>query len=224
MSDILQHSISVFLSFFAIMNPVANTAAFLGLTGHLTPSLRKKIALKALITTFILILTFAILGSAIFNLFGITLPALRIAGGILVFLIGYEMLHGKSSKMHTPNKVNPPIDSTIETNKAMDLAISPLAVPLLGGPGTIATAMNYSATGNMIEIIITAITFACLCVITYFCFIYSKVLIRLIGDSGITMITRLMGLILAVIGIQMLTEGIYGSVSAYSSFIKTAGA
>lgn len=205
MSELLQHTFSVFLAFFAIMNPIANTAVFVGLTGNEEQSTQKKIAFKALIITFFIMMTFAILGNTIFHLFGITLPALRITGGILVFLIGYQMLHGENSKMHKPKE-----------NNDADIAISPLAVPILAGPGTIATAMNYSATGDWAEIIVTISAFSVLCLFTYVCFIFGQRLIRFIGVSGVSIVTRLMGLILAVIGMQMLLEGVFGAISDYN--------
>lgn len=198
MTDLWPHIISVFLGFFAIMNPIANTAAFAGLVGDKSRAEQIKIAAKALVVTFFIIVAFAILGKAIFHLFGITISALRITGGILVFLVGYHMLNGKNSKLHSA-----------ESNTAQsDLAISPLAVPLLAGPGTIATAMNFSSAGDMASIVITVSVFALLCLITFLCFIFSSNILKLIGDSGISIVTRLMGLILAVIGTQMIITGV----------------
>ncbi|WKE64254.1 MarC family protein [Gallaecimonas kandeliae] len=197
--------VTVFLGFFAIMNPVANTAAFAGLVGDRDKKDQYRIAAKALLITFAVILAFSLLGKAIFQLFGITLPALRITGGILVFLIGYHMLNGSGSKLHSAG-------SSEET----DVAVSPLAVPLLAGPGTIATAMNYSASGGLTGIVVTLSVFALLCLITFICFIFSARILALIGQSGLGMVTRLMGLILAVIGTQMAMAGVL-------AFIKLPG-
>jgi len=96
MSDLFQHALSVFLGLFAVMNPIANTAVFVGLTNKEEQSAQMKIAFRAVTISFFIVVAFAILGKAIFHLFGITLPALRLAGGVLVFLIGYQMLHGES--------------------------------------------------------------------------------------------------------------------------------
>ena len=197
MSQVFEHAITVFMAFFAIMNPIANTAVFYGLTADEDRSEQAKIASKSIVITFVVILLFAVLGKAIFHLFGITLPALRITGGILVFLVGYHMLHGSNSKLHTAQE-----------SQDTDIAVSPLAVPLLAGPGTIATAMNYSAAGGWTEITVTVIMFAVLCVITYICFISSSKILMVIGESGLGIVTRLMGLILAVIGAQMGIVGI----------------
>ena len=203
MSDLYTQMITVFLGFFAIMNPIANTAAFAGLVGDKSKAEQIKIAAKALVITFIVILSFALLGKAIFHLFGITISALRITGGILVFLVGYHMLNGHSSKMHSAQE-----------HEESDIAVSPLAVPLLAGPGTIATAMNYSSSGGLSGILVTLSVFAVLCIVTFFCFIFSSRILALIGKSGLDIVTRLMGLILAVIGMQMVIEGVTEVVKA----------
>jgi multiple antibiotic resistance protein len=197
MSDLYIKLTTVFLGFFAIMNPIANTAAFQGLAGDKDKSEQFRIASKALIITFIVVLIFSLLGKMIFHLFGITLPALRITGGILVFLVGYHMLNGVGSKLHSG-----------ESDDETDIAVSPLAVPLLAGPGTIATAMNYSASGGATGILVTVSVFAVLCVITFFCFIFSSNIMAVVGKSSLSIITRLMGLILAVVGMQMVIVGI----------------
>ncbi|MCJ8349572.1 MarC family protein [Moritella sp.] len=205
MNLLFEHALTVFMAFFAIMNPIANTTVFAGLTGRMGKSEQVKVAVKSLTITFVIIVLFSILGKSIFHLFGITLPALRITGGILVFLVGYHMLQGKSSKLHTA-----------EDNNDSDVAVSPLAVPLLAGPGTIATAMNYSSAGGWGEIIITISAFAVLCLITFVCFIFSSKIISAIGESGLGIVTRLMGLILAVIGVEMLIGGVTDVISTVS--------
>ena len=91
------HAFTVFMGFFAIMNPIANTPVFLGLTANNSPGDRRKIAAKALIMSFAIILLFSAAGKLIFDLFGITLPAFRIMGGLLVALVGYHMLQGGGS-------------------------------------------------------------------------------------------------------------------------------
>jgi multiple antibiotic resistance protein len=203
--DLWQNILGIFLTFFAIMNPIANTAAFVSLTGNQERSVQIKIAIKALTLSFIIVLIFALFGKTIFHLFGITLPALKITGGVLIFIIGYQMLHGETSKMHTPH-------SEFDT----DIAISPLAIPLLAGPGTITTTMNFAAAGGWLEISITLITFAALCVITFFFFIFGQKLTKAMGAKSLKIITRLMGLILAVVGTQMLLLGIFEAIDTFS--------
>lgn len=205
MKTLIVHSVTVFLAFFAVMNPIANAAAFVGLTADQDRVTRKRTAIQSMITAFCIILFFCVLGKAIFELFGITLPALRITGGVLIFLVGYHMLEGKPSKLHHPGEGSADNDSSQGAN----VAISPLAIPILAGPGTIATALNYSATGSLAEGAVTIAAFSVLCLITLAAFLSGDRLIKLLGASGMDVITRLMGLILAVVGTQMLIEGIH---------------
>ena len=113
--------------------------------------------------------------------------------------------------MHRPQEDPAEGDPTDERN----VAISPLAIPILAGPGTIATAMNYSATGSYVESAITIAAFSVLCVITFVAFLSGDRLIRILGRSGMDVVTRLMGLILAVVGTQMLIQGIHDAKSLF---------
>ena len=207
MNELIGHTLSVFLGFFAIMNPIANTPIFLGLTAGDSPQVVRQVARNAMLLTFVLIVTFSLLGRFIFEMFGITLPAFRITGGILVGLIGYNMLQGEQSTVQTPTKE----DAEDSLRTQLSVAVSPLAVPILAGPGTIATAMNFAAAGGDHELAVTALAFAVLCIITYFCFVFGQGMVRFLGQSGLNVVTRMMGLILAVIGVQMLIEGIKGA-------------
>ena len=94
MDGFLGHALSVFMGFFAIMNPIANTPVFLGLTAGDDAGTRRKVAARALIASFIIIVVFCAAGKLIFDLFGITLPAFRITGGVLVAIVGFHMLQG----------------------------------------------------------------------------------------------------------------------------------
>ena len=206
MSGLLNHTITVFLAFFAIMNPVANTTVFLGLTDGETPAVKRAIAFKSLFIAFAIVLVFCLFGRMLFELFGITLPAFRIAGGALVILVGFQMLHGAPSRMHHPRE-----DAAGDEDAALSVAVSPLAMPILAGPGTLTTAMNFSASGNSMHIIITVAVFALLCLITYVFFLTGQRLGGFIGKGGINVVTRLMGLILAVIGTQMAIVGLHAA-------------
>lgn len=94
---------------------------------------------------------------------------------------------------------------------ALGIAVSPLAMPILAGPGTITTAMNFSAGGGMMNVAITITMFAVLCVITYVLFVFGERFVAYIGSSALGVITRMMGLILAVIGTQMVITGLHGA-------------
>ena len=205
--ELLKHTLSVFVGFFAIMNPIANTPIFLGLTAGDEPAVARKVAAKAVLLTFVVIVVFCLFGRAIFDLFGITLPAFRITGGVLIALIGYNMLHGQASNVQNPTDE----DNRDSLQAQLSIAVSPLAVPLLAGPGTIATAMNFASEGSTQELIVTLSAFALLCVLTFLCFAFGARMVKFIGQNGVNVITRMMGLILAAIGVGMLVEGIDGA-------------
>ena len=213
MQELAGHAASVFMGFFAVMNPIANTPVFLGLVAEEPEENRRKVALRAVVTTFFVIVAFTLAGKLIFTVFDITLPAFRITGGILLFLIGYHMLHGSHSPIAHPGTGN--IPKHVESE--LDVAISPLAVPILAGPGTIATAVNFVSGGGLVEFGITIAAFFALCVITFGFFVSGRRFVRYLGDKGISVITRLMGLILAVIGAQMIIRGVSGAFDLVTS-------
>lgn len=141
---------------------------------------------------------FTLFGASIFNLFGITIPAFKITGGILIFFVGFEMLQSKKSSVK--HIKNAEVDE--------DIAISPLGIPLLAGPGTIVTAMNYVTNANYIHITIVIVVFALMCYLTYLAFNLGEILVAALGKNIITVLGKLMGLIIAIIGTTMVIEGI----------------
>ena len=197
-TDILTFSLTVFTGFFAIMNPIANTPVFLGLVGERDKSERKSIAKTSCITAFLIVLFFVILGKYLFELFGITIPAFKITGGILLFYVGFEMLQSKKSEIHHNKDIEP--DDGV--------AISPLAIPILAGPGTIVTAMNYITDGSFVHLVIVIVIFALMVYLTYLAFSLSDLIVKKIGNHLITVIAKIMGLILAIMGTGMTIEGI----------------
>ncbi len=197
-SNIFIFSLSVFTGFFAIMNPIANTPVFLGLVGDRDEATQKRIAKVSCLTAFIIVLFFLILGKYIFQLFGITIPAFKITGGILIFYVGFEMLQSKKSKIHHQEDVEP--DDGV--------AISPLAIPILAGPGTIVTAMNNVTKGGYVHIVIVILIFGIMVYLTYLAFSLSDLIVKKIGKNLITVIGKIMGLILAIMGTEMAIEGI----------------
>jgi multiple antibiotic resistance protein len=210
MDGFLHHAVSVFMGFFAMMNPIANTPVFLGLTAEDDPAVRRKIAAKAHVVSFAIIVVFSVGGKLIFELFGITLPAFRVMGGILAALVGYRMLQGGE---HSPVQQPSEEDKRKSLEAELEVAISPLAMPILAGPGTIATAMNFASTGGASGILVTIGGFLVVSVISYAFFVSGGRFVRYIGENGIKVVTRLMGLILAVIGVQMLIDGVGGAVA-----------
>lgn len=196
-----------FMAFFAIMNPSATLPVYLSLTSADDVDTARAIGLRSCIIAFAIIAVFALLGKVLFALFGISLPALRITGGSLIFLIGFQMVQGTPSNVQQPNSS----DQKAAKNARLSVAISPLAMPLMAGPGSIATAMNLAARGNIYHAIVTIAACGLLCFLTYLTFLGGKPLVRFLGQNMMNVITRLMGLILAVIGVQMIIHGLNGA-------------
>ena len=201
---------TVFAAFFAIMNPFANTPVFIGLTEGLDPRTARKIALRSLLLTYAIVAVFALTGDFLLSFFGITLEAFRIAGGVLVALVGYHLLQGEHSSVHKPDASQ--LDAAGNDDAALGIAVSPLAMPILAGPGTLVTAMNYAAEGSKLHTALLLLAFLLICMITYVCFISGKTLTKFLGENFIMVISRIMGLVLAAVGTQMLIDGISGAI------------
>jgi multiple antibiotic resistance protein len=209
MTDLALFLPTVFLGFFAMLNPVGNTPVFISMVGDADSSIIKKVAFRAVLTAFIIIAIFSLFGHFIFRMFGITLPAFQVAGGIIVFFIGYNLLQGKvSGAQHSK------VQYTLRSYE--DMAISPLGIPLLAGPGTISTAMNFVGEGkSFLYTILIVLIFALVCCITYYMFILSKKIADRLSQSIIKVISRIMGLVLAVIAVQMFINGIFNVIKEF---------
>ncbi len=196
--DLFHFSLGVFTAFFAVMNPIANTPIFQGLTEGLDHKEKKKIALRSTLTAFIIVVLFTILGKQIFDLFDITIPAFKITGGIIIFYVGFEMLLSKKSK----------VSNNDDNNDHADPSISPLAIPILAGPGTIVTAMNHVTEASLAHLTIVVGVFALMILLTYLAFVLSDKIVQKIGTNLITVLSKIMGLILAILGTGMVITGL----------------
>ena len=196
--NLFTFALTVFTGFFAIMNPIANVPIFLGLVDGKSKQTKKEIAKTATITAFIIVVVFVFLGKYIFEIFGITIPAFKITGGILIFHVGFEMLMSQKSKIRNPNVIK----------HEEGIAISPLAIPILAGPGTIVTAMNNVTDANYLHIGIVIVIFALMVYLTYLAFSLSDLIVKKVGHNLISVVGKLMGLILAIMGTGMTIEGI----------------
>jgi multiple antibiotic resistance protein len=207
MENLWVHALTVFMGFFAIMNPIASVPIFLSLTEGDDEKTTAMVASRALLLAFLIVTIFSVAGKLIFDLFGITLPAFQITGGLLFFLIGFHMLQGDQSSVQHPSEK----DKKKSLEAALSVTVSPLAMPILAGPGTIATAMNFSTGENFMDMAVTIAMFGLLCIITYVLFVSGEKFVTYIGASALGVITRMMGLILAVIGSQMVITGVRGA-------------
>lgn len=186
-----------FMAFFAIMNPISNLPAYMALVADDSQKISRKIAFRSLLIAFVIVTVFIFSGDFIFKVFGITIVSFRIAGGILVAVIGYHMINGN----HSPSYKG--MEQQAVNSDPMSVAISPLAMPLFAGPGTITTALSL-ANGGLRNQLITVVAFALLCVITYLLLRSAKQIAGFLGKNLMKIITKMMGLLLFSIGIQMI--------------------
>ena len=186
-----------FMAFFAIMNPISNLPAYMALVADDSQKISRKIAFRSILIAFVIITVFIFSGDFIFKVFGITIVSFRIAGGILVAVIGYHMINGN----HSPSYKG--MEQQAVNSDPMSIAISPLAMPLFAGPGTITTALSL-ANGGLQNQLITVVAFALLCVITYLLLRSAKQIAGFLGENLMKIIPKMMGLLLFSIGIQMI--------------------
>lgn len=211
MEEFLGFSINVAMGFFAISNPIGNTPLFYSFVEEFDDKQRRKVALRAVITAFIIITLFTLMGKLIFKGFGITLPAFQITGGIIAFIIGYERLHGRRSHVHNMNEKETENYGNIE-----NVATYPLAIPMLAGPGTISTAMSFSGEHqSMVYTLLVVGIYALMSLVTYLFWVFGEKILKLLTPGIIKVITRIMGLIVAVISVQMVIFGIKNAIELY---------
>jgi len=172
-----------FMAFFAIMNPISNLPAYMALVADDSQKISRKIAFRSLLIAFVIITVFIFSGDFIFKVFGT--------------VIGYHMINGN----HSPSYKG--MEQQAVNSDPMSIAISPLAMPLFAGPGTITTALSL-ANGGLQNQLITVVAFALLCVITYLLLRSAKQIAGFLGENLMKIITKMMGLLLFSIGIQMI--------------------
>ena len=207
MHDLIVFGLSVFASLFAIINPIANVPIFMGVTSGASEASCRKVAKTATLTAFFIVLAFVLIGKYIFEFFGITIPAFKITGGLLLFYVGFELLQSKKS---TIQNMSVPGSGTPDARPDFDesVAISPLAIPMLAGPGTIVAAMNYAAAHNYWYILEIVLILAFVLGLTYCAFIFSRYIYKFLGKDIILVLSKLMGLIVAILGTNMIIDGI----------------
>ncbi|RKQ88664.1 MarC family protein [Brockia lithotrophica] len=203
----LSFAIKVFLALFAVMNPFPNVTLFLALTENLDNAARKAVARRAVVAAALLGLPFVVFGAGILAVLGISLDAFRVTGGIVLFTIAYSLLKGSASPVHAPHGVEHE-----EVAGQDDVALVPLAVPLLTGPGTMTTLTVYGgAPWSMWDHkAIVAAAFLVVLALTYAFFREAERLQAALSPSVFRLVARVMGLVLAALAVQMAGEGVRG--------------
>ncbi len=202
--DLLQFALLALSSIIIIVNPLSATLVFVSLTPSSDAAAKAQIAKEACQYAFIILLIFAFLGGIILDIFGVTLEAFRIGGGILLFMIGMEMVYARvsRSKLTATEKYE-----GIETE---DVAVMPLALPMISGPGAITTTIvlvNESG-GNLVEIAIVIVFIAVAIGLTYIMMRKSDQIVARVGERESRAVNRLMGILLIAIAVQFVINGL----------------
>ena len=200
MEDLLPFALLCFTSFFTLTNPLGTMPVFLTMTNGMNDHERKAIVRRATIVSFITLMVFTFSGQFLFKFFGISSNGFRIAGGFIIFKIGFVMLQARYS--------NAKLKEEEVKTYADDISITPLAIPMLCGPGAIANAImlmddasTFTLKGTLIGII------ALVYFITFLILQASTRLVRILGETGNNVMMRLMGLILMVIAVECFVSG-----------------
>jgi multiple antibiotic resistance protein len=202
-STYVRFSLLALSSIFFLVDPFAAIPSFIAITMGADAARRKRMAFRAALTCFIALTSFAVAGQLIFKMFGITLPAFEIAGGLILLLIGVDMLQAKRSLTQ---------ESGSETEEAAakeDAGIVPLGIPMLAGPGAIASVMvlvgQVNGHGEMIAVLAAIAVTA---VASYFVLVGADRVRRVLGETGIRILVRIMGLLLVALAMQFFVNGL----------------
>lgn len=202
MSDLLRFALITLGSVLFIVDPVAVIPTYLVITQDESPAERRRTARRACIAMVVLLTAFAATGTALFSVLGITLPAFRTAGGLILWFVALDMLHGE-------RRTQEGRDEVAEGTAKEDVALTPLAIPMLAGPGAISTVIVVSGQARgpgqtaavYLAIVLTGLA-------SYIALRIGEPLLRRIGKTGIRVVTRIMGLILAALAVQFVLSGV----------------
>jgi multiple antibiotic resistance protein len=195
--------ITSLVSLFIIIDPPGNIFSYLALSAGLAPAPARGLAWRACLYAFIILALFIAVGRLILQFFGITLPAFQIAGGLVLFRIAVDMLEGRGHF----NRID--TSSSLNAADYRDVALVPLAVPLLSGPGAISTVLVLtSRSQNHLEDGLILLSLALVFLVTYLFFRFSQFILHYLKESRIRLLTRLMGLIMAALAVQFILEGL----------------
>ena len=194
------HFVNMFVSLFVITNPIGNLPIFIGLTQDYDKARRRHAAFVVLIASFIIMMLSEWAGQHILHFFGISIHAFTLAGGFVIFMIGYHMLSAKTSSLQHSAEEN-----QIAKNKEGSIAVVPMSIPLIAGPGTMSTIIltahaTHKTTGKLIDSAVILI----IVIIIFIALLLSSSISRLLGAGGVKIVTRIMGLILMAIAVGMM--------------------
>jgi len=200
--------VAVFVTIFALVDPIGALPFFVSLTDGFDEADRAIVMRRAVIVLGSILAVFALVGRFLFAAFGLTLAAFEIAGGILLFIVAYDMLHGEVTRTKLSME-----DRAEAVARRDEVSVVPLGIPLLAGPGAISTVMIYEGNAGNDPFMVLAVFIAIgiTTAATYFILKYGQRIFRYLGRTGIMAMTRVLGLLLAAVGVQFVVNGVIGA-------------
>lgn len=204
----IETAIVAFATFFATIGPPDVAAMFAALTHDASPRMRRRIAFRGTVIAAAILLFFVVAGEFMLSLLGITLPALRIAGGILLLLIGIEMVFAISS-----GGTSTTAEENAEANVKQDITVFPLAMPLIAGPGAMGASilLMSEASGDLFLQLTVVAALLTVLLLTWISMLVATQLQRVLGVTGMQVITRVLGVLLTALAVQFVLDGLVQS-------------
>jgi MarC family membrane protein len=199
----LVHYAKIFMALMVIVNPVSTVPLFVSMTARNNELEKRHIARVASISVAVVLIVAAVIGQPILALFGITIASFKVGGAILILLMAISMMHA------TPSRESQTPEEAREAQLKENIAVVPLAIPLLSGPGAISTTIIYATERSSLTHL-GAIIFCCLLVafVTWLSLRLATPASKLLGETGVNIATRLMGLLLAAVAVEIFTSGL----------------
>ncbi len=202
MDELTRFALVTFTSVLFIVDPVAAVPTYLVITQDETPFERRRTARRACVAMTILLIVFAATGTLLFRAFGITLAAFQTAGGLILWFVAMDMLRGERRTQEGREEL-------LEGQAKEDVAVTPLAIPMLAGPGAISTAIVLSGQARgLVEHLIVYGAIVLTGGVSFLALRLGEPLLGRLGKTGIRVVTRIMGLILAAVGVQFVFSGV----------------
>ncbi|RFC67320.1 MULTISPECIES: MarC family protein [Mesorhizobium] len=203
--------LNAFATILVTIDPPGLAPLYLAVTRGMTGDQRRVVSVRSSIIAFFILALFSLAGSTVLSILGITLPAFRVAGGMLLFYIAFEMVFEKRN-----DRKEKTAETAITKDHVQNVAAFPLAIPLIAGPGAISAVVLHSGRLPTVmgQISLLAIILVC-CLITFLVFVLAQHIDRFLGETGRSILTRLLGVILAALAVQFVADGIRALMGAY---------
>lgn len=211
----LELFLTAFVTFFVVIDPIGVAPVFGGLTEGTPSQHRRQMAVKSVVIASTVLIGFAYLGEWLFDTLHVSLDAFRVAGGIFLFILALEMLFEKRSERREGSAENVVEERSNQAPELTDISVFPLAIPLLAGPGAIASVMLLmtdsagDSLGQGLVLLAMGLNLG-LCLLL---FVGIGVVMRVIGKTGAAIITRILGIILGALSVQFVLDGVLGAVA-----------